>query len=250
MRRVLILLTAVFALSLGAVAVMAQDATPIELGSKVEGEITADTYELLYTFNGSAGDVVLIQMYQPPNPDDYVDSYLILNGTNGRPIAENDTDPAYYGQSTIVKELPDDGEYTIVATRYSGRTGDSVGAFILTASVVTPYTTGDTIDSTIYGYGSDMNSVPQQYVIAGSGSAKIGFSQDIGELFTDLSLFPWEDGTSYPDAVFELTNTSKLGSAVMTVELEEGTYYVLTVKRSFNSSVYDDSSVPVTITIG
>jgi hypothetical protein len=250
MRRIIFLLIALVVLALGFSAVAAQDATPIELGVPVEGEITNDDYELAYTFTGSAGDVVLIQMYQAPNATDYVDAYLLLEGPNGRVFAENDTDAAYYSQSTIVAELPEDGEYTIIATRYSGRTGNSVGEFILQANVVEPLEAGDKLEATIYGYSADERLTPNQYVIRGSGSVKIGFSQTVGDLFADIYLYPWEDGTSYPESVFELTDTSKLSSAVLTVELEEGVLYVLTVKDSFASSVFDDSSATVTITIG
>jgi len=63
-------------------------------------------------------------------------------------------------------------------------------------------------------------------------------------------LYPWLDVDSYPVSLFTLSDTSKTTSAVVSVELEEGTLYILTVKDSFSSSVYDDSEKKITITVG
>ena len=45
----------------------AQDATALTLGESVSGEITADSYEIPYTFDGKSGDVALVQMWEAPD---------------------------------------------------------------------------------------------------------------------------------------------------------------------------------------
>ena len=62
------------------------------------------------TFDGQAGEDVTIEM----ESDD--DSYLILYGPNGDVVAENDDHRGL--DSRIQTALPEDGEYTIIATSY------------------------------------------------------------------------------------------------------------------------------------
>jgi hypothetical protein len=228
----------------------AQDATALKLGESVTGEISADSYEIPYTFEGKSGEVALIQMWEAPDASDYVDTYLILQGPDGKVFAENSNDPALYSNSVIAATLPADGKYTIIATRDGGRTGDSVGPYVLQANIVEPLKAGSKIDATIYGYDNKARNTPEQFVVQGSGATKISFSQEITDLFPDLKLYPWEDVDSYPTALFALTDTSKTTSAVVSVELEEGMFYILTVKDSFSSSVYDDREKKITITVG
>jgi len=228
----------------------AQDTTALTLGEAVEGEITASEYEFPYSFEGSAGDTALIQMWQPLDADEYVDTYLILEGPGGDIIVENSNDPANYSGSVIAARLPDDGTYTIIATRDGGRTGDTVGPFVLVANTVETLTSGSKVEATIYGYDSDLRDVPQQFVIEGNGPTKISFSQEISDLFPNLQLYPWASVDEYPAALFDMNSTARVSSAVLSVELQEGILYLLTVSDSFSSSVYDDSEKLITITVG
>jgi hypothetical protein len=232
-KALLLILAALFMVSVVGVTA-AQDATPLTLGEAVEGEITNDEFEILYSFEGSAGQVALIQMWQSPDAEEYVDTELILQGPSGSDIASGPGDPALYSQATIAMELPEDGTYTIIATRYEGRTGESVGPFVLVANIVEPLVAGSKVDATIYGYDSDLRNVPQQYVVQGSGATKISFTQEIDDLFPDLKLYPWVDGEEYSTPLFTLDDTSKVSSAVVSVELEDGALYILTVRDSFS----------------
>lgn len=243
------MLVLVLAVSVAGVTA-AQDATPLTLGESVTGEITADSYEIPYTFDAKAGEVALIQMWEAPDASDYVDTYIILQGPDGKVFAENSNDAALYSNSVVAAVLPDDGTYTVIATRDGGRTGDSVGPYVLVANIVEPLKAGSKIDATIYGYDNKARNTPEQFVVQGSGATKISFSQEISDLFPDLKLYPWLDVDSYPVSLFTLSDTSKTTSAVVSVELEEGTLYILTVKDSFSSSVYDDSEKKITITVG
>jgi hypothetical protein len=230
--------------------ITAQDTTALTLGESVSGEISDDSYEISYTFDGKSGEIALIQMWQDPAASDYVDPYLILESPDGKTFAENSSDSALYSQATIAVSLPDDGTYTVIATRNDGRTGDSIGPYFLVANIVEPLTSGSKVDATIYGYDNENRTIPQQYVVQGSGATKISFSQEISDLFPDLLLYPWEDVDQYPTSLFDLSDTSKVSSAVVSVELDEGTLYLLTVRDSFSSSVYDDSEKSITITVG
>lgn len=96
------------------------DLRSISYGETATGAIDADdptgyrgNYEPV-TFEGSAGDVVTIDMVSEDDP------YLILLDPDGNEIARNDD--AFGLNSRIARHtLPTDGEYTIVATSFGDR---------------------------------------------------------------------------------------------------------------------------------
>lgn len=108
-------------------------------GDTVSGTITQETNLLAYTFEGSAGDLVTIRMNMTQGS---LDSYLILRDPNGETLTENDDDPNGIRDSLIeAHELPVDGTYTIIATRFQQELGGTEGDFELTLEAETP--TGD-----------------------------------------------------------------------------------------------------------
>ena len=118
-----------------------QDAAPavvegentISYGGTVEGEVTEAQPERSYTFSGSAGDVVTIELVG----DEGFDAYLLLQNTDGETLEFNDDASADVRDSLIEDyELPEDGEYIIVASSYDNVRLDNprAGAFTLSLS--------------------------------------------------------------------------------------------------------------------
>lgn len=102
----------------------------LNYGDIVTGEITDTEYEIEYSFTGNEGDVIVIEMKAVNSLGGLTSPELILLGVNGRVYA--DTSRAFnFSSTTLAAQLPDDGQYTIIATRRNGRAGDSVGAFTL-----------------------------------------------------------------------------------------------------------------------
>lgn len=120
-----------------------QDVRSIEYGDIVGGEISEDDpqtdeyrgYHEPITFEGSAGDAVSIQMAADPRAGGYrhgqeaerpQDPYLMLVSPDGDVIARSDDAQGFsggYGPSGLNSRiegavLPEDGEYTIVATSF------------------------------------------------------------------------------------------------------------------------------------
>lgn len=97
------------------------DLRSIDLNSSAVGEIDkADPYDRdrrgfhePVTFEGSAGQTVRVEMGSRPG-----DTYLMLLDPSGNVIAENDDS---FGLNSTIERvtLPEDGEYTIVATSFS-----------------------------------------------------------------------------------------------------------------------------------
>jgi hypothetical protein len=113
--------------------VLAQiDATPggpIAYDQAITGEITNDTSRIGYTFEGSAGDVIVISMVAQ---DSNLDSYLELYDSSEQMLTYDDDSGGSLNSLIGPYTLPADDTYTVVATRCCGRgTGGSEGAFRL-----------------------------------------------------------------------------------------------------------------------
>lgn len=106
----------------------------IRYGDSVVGQIDAVLYEQHYIFEGSAGDVVTIEMTATSSD---LDPYLMLYGPDNEQLIVNDDIDIGQGNfnARITRySLPQDGLYTIVATRFDGAFGVSTGDYVLTFS--------------------------------------------------------------------------------------------------------------------
>lgn len=107
-------------------------APPIAYGDTVTGEISDDQPAWQYTFEGTEGDVITIDLRQQSGN---LDTYLILQDSEGNQLIANDD-----GENVAVSTdsrienytLPATDTYTIVATRFQGEVGSSSGEFALT----------------------------------------------------------------------------------------------------------------------
>ncbi len=91
----------------------------IRYGDVLNGVIDDEHVSQLYTFTGQAEQRVRITM--EATPGSALDCYLELQDAEGTTVAANDDiDPGNIRDSQIVADLPADGEYTIVASRYVG----------------------------------------------------------------------------------------------------------------------------------
>ncbi len=123
--------------------------TPIAPGDVLTDELTDAEPAALYSFEGQAGQTVTITMEST-----VFDSYLVLLGVDGNPVAEDD-DSAGDLNAQIRHTLAEDGTYTIIATSllYSQTNGErySVGEFTVTfaTSEVGPTPTPDAPDTNI-----------------------------------------------------------------------------------------------------
>lgn len=97
-------------------------------------EISDANFERTYTFEGSSGDVVTIEMIADSGT---LDSLLILVGPSGNEVARND-DQSLTSTDALLPDLTlsETGTYTIIATRYQGENGLSAGNFTLTLSII------------------------------------------------------------------------------------------------------------------
>lgn len=126
-------------LEVGGSAPPVADARDIQIayGETVSGDVSDRTPVIRYTFEARGGDVIDIQMRA--TGDTGLDTLLALVEPTGQEIAENDDDPQQDGAFDSylhMVALPDDGLYTILATRYGRQDGTSAGTFELTLTRV------------------------------------------------------------------------------------------------------------------
>lgn len=113
------------------------DAPAIESGISVTGTISPGNIFDLYQFDGIAGETVSIGMSAVTLA---LDTNLYLIGPSGRElIANDDADPVSLGLTASKTDsqisdyvLPENGPYTIIATRYGNQYGGTIGVYQLT----------------------------------------------------------------------------------------------------------------------
>ena len=132
------------------------DATPIAYGDSVQGTITDTQYQVVYSFEGQAGDVVTIDMVHAPTGN--LDPYLILSDTlpvGPNPLAFNDDVSGSFDSQIADFSLPAAGTYYIIATRFGAENGTSTGDFTLTltssAASAAPAATEETVSGGAFG---------------------------------------------------------------------------------------------------
>ncbi len=108
------------------------EASPIAYGETVSGEITDEHYEQRWAFEGTQGDVVTIAMERAGDESGALDGYLLLLGPDGETLTEVDDANESVMPTIAQYALPQDGAYTIVATRFGFADGFSSGAYTLT----------------------------------------------------------------------------------------------------------------------
>ncbi len=253
MIRKLFNLALVTALAFGVVALLgnqpaahAEDKGALEFGTWVEGEITNDNFEDTWTLTGTAGDLILIEMYDKPGDFGLSQDLRLLDPAGGE-LAIND----YFvsAGAVIVRELAFDGEYTVLCTRYDGADGTSEGAYIMRASIVTPVAVGDVLEGTVH---SDYETeIPEVFVFAPEEDTSLAltYEREPGELFGRIRMQNWAADSFDIDDVFDLDGIAGSTHGTIYVDLAGGTFYVLSIEESFSSYSFDIEAAVTTVTV-
>jgi hypothetical protein len=153
-RRTIVVILSALLTAIPLLVIQAQDGNPIEYGQIVEGEITNREFEIPYLFAGSAGDTIIITMRAVDTLGDLNTPQIVLINEDNDVIAYT-SDQFTINDTLLATQLPEDGEYTILATRADGRSGDSVGEFALELVKPQLIETGKSITGEITSEGND-----------------------------------------------------------------------------------------------
>lgn len=150
-RRVSLFCLVISSLLLTIIHVLAQEAiVHLDYGQTVIGEISDASPEQVYQFEGAQGDVVAIEMVSIDRSLDnrLSEPVLILRSPSAEMLV--DTTLRYdVDDSLLVAQLPEDGLYTVIATRDPNVLILAEGEFRLTLNVVEQLSVGDMRESTL-----------------------------------------------------------------------------------------------------
>lgn len=109
-----------------------QPGVTLAYGETVSGRLDDTHYEDRWTFEGQHGDLIRLVMNRTVDELGGLDGYMILQGPDGSTLVEVDD----FNNSVMPEldqfELPADGVYTVVATRFGFANGFSTGDYTLT----------------------------------------------------------------------------------------------------------------------
>lgn len=115
------------------IAAQAQAQEALTPGVPASGTLTEDTLRVEYTFEGTKGTPLVLEMVGVNPLEGLSEPALILMGPDGAAVTDATAwfqTLGGYGTSYIAAILPADGTYTLVATRTA--TGTSVGDYTVT----------------------------------------------------------------------------------------------------------------------
>jgi hypothetical protein len=211
----------------------AQEPTPIEYGQTVTGEITDENYEFVYTFNGSEGDVVIVEMAQTSALGDLRRPEVTLTDDRGTPIATT-ADRFSISRAILVTELPFDGEYTVIATRLDGEDGDSVGEFTLSLLRPPVFNVGETIQDSISTQDGE-----QYYVVRPETAFGLEYQRSGGTMVPQLEI-------SAIGSEADFDSQAALSGPMITIAtvgvFEAAEIHIITVSRSIYQSAIEERS--------
>lgn len=148
----LLLLAAVLAqLCLGAPGhVLAQAILPLNAGQPVNGQVTRTLVRQVYTFRGSAGDVIDLRVTVTGGT---LDPILILTNDQSRVLARDDDGAGGLDAAILGFTLPATGAYLVTVARYGQERGLTTGTYTLQLSVVSG---AGAASETVLRYGDDV----------------------------------------------------------------------------------------------
>jgi hypothetical protein len=192
-RLALLALASLLALALFPAATIAQDGSTGE-DRQVIGQITDDNYVLLYPFEGSEGEVVVVEFRPTDALGDLNNPLVYIENAAGEVLVQSEE-----GRSriTLALLLPADDDYTIVVTRSGGPEGTSRGEFMLNLHRLPALVVGDEVEGTI------TNEESRFFLLHSETPLEIDFSIKSGDFRPELSLDTIaEDGTLQPAGQF------------------------------------------------
>jgi thiol-disulfide isomerase/thioredoxin len=105
---------------------------PLAYGETVSGTLDDANFEDRWTFEGHAGDLITLRMERVIDEPGGLDGYMTLLDPEGNTLVEQDDFHDSVMPAIERYELPVDGTYTVVTTRFGFRTGFSTGDYTLT----------------------------------------------------------------------------------------------------------------------
>ena len=163
------------------VLVQAQDDNVIAYGESVQGEISVQDYEALYSFEGNAGDIIRAVL-TPSNgtlgwSSWYQPELILLDSEMTVIIALH-----AHEYAALIHVLQESGEFHLIATGWGGRTDDKVGKFDLRLDHV-PLLLEGTVTAC-----EASTELPLHYALRADGDFSIAYEHTEGKFYPEVSV--------------------------------------------------------------
>src|SRR5258708_878571 len=106
----------------------AQGNNTIDFGQSVTGRISNDAFRVVYSFQGRKGDIIDATLKAT---DDGLDPVLLLTDDKNTLLAVSDDSQGSFNASIVSQQLPQDGAYFLIVTRFGQERGLTTGAYSL-----------------------------------------------------------------------------------------------------------------------
>jgi hypothetical protein len=220
-------------------AFVAQDEPiPIQYGDTISEQITDETFEIRYVFAGHEGQVVIIRMMSDGTDAGLATpAFQVFSGERSL----IDSTRVFTLSQTVVYaafQLPEDGDYVLVATRRDSEAGANSGWFDLSLNSAAPMEA----DQLVSGSGSD--STEEYYVISPSDPFALAYTKTGGRFSPSITISALRDSGSTEQAA-EMSGTF-LDAGTLTVTPDSGVLYLVRVGKGFLSSSTGDVDYTLT----
>src|SRR4051794_18780889 len=110
-------------------SVQAQGNNTIDFGQSVTGKISNDAFRVVYSFQARKGDIIDASLTAS---DGGLDPVLLLTDGQNSLLATSDDSQGSFNASIVSQQLPQDGAYFLIVTRFGQERGLTIGAYSLT----------------------------------------------------------------------------------------------------------------------
>ncbi len=217
----------------------AQDA--LEAGVPVRGEITNDAFEVEYTFSGTADSVVIIEMLAEDDDgfmNDLVGQLILLDSEGS--VVVDTSDHFSFGDSVLVTQLAADDDYTVIATREDGRSGESEGEYTLKLSIPEAIEVGGKVE----GETSSEAGV-LYYIIETEEDFVVGYSKSAGDFNPEILLSVVAESNS------EIEDYAQFSGQVTNVAMGDipAGLYVVSIQEALFDFNFDEVTAEFTLSV-
>jgi len=174
-------------------------------GGVVSEQITDDTFEIHYTFAGTADTPIIITMQGVGLEEPAViltnpyGNRIVASATANQPIGDEDT-------HVIGAILPIDGQYVITATRQNGRAGDAEGDFELTLDIPESLNAESRVNGVATG------DTWQWYIVENDDSFSINYTQQSDSFYPEVGVYRLTARSAFDGIAYLIGNELTYGT--------------------------------------
>jgi hypothetical protein len=240
MKRFFLIMAVILGLACAVAPTAAQDnATKIDYGQAVSGEITNRNFEIEYQFQGSQGDVILVQMNSAEGSQFYETAIIFLD-------ADYNVLASQAGSSStiLLAELSKSGTYSLLATRRDGRSGKGVGIFDLKLLKLPVLVAGKEVRGKV---GAD---TIDYYAVKTGSPFTISYVRKSRGFYPEVHILTLRVEGNYMDEVATLAGATLVsGSLTLAPESGDNQLFLVTVQKSARYYTPDQNTVEYAINL-